>query len=50
MANQTQALGRGVTTGAESFWYILGCISFGAAYFAKISEVRFGDGGPSPVG
>ncbi|MFD7294096.1 hypothetical protein ACFV9W_12475 [Streptomyces sp. NPDC059897] len=56
MANQTQALGRGVTTGAESFWYILGCISFGAAYFAKIpskkalSEVRFADGRPSQAG
>jgi hypothetical protein len=23
-------------TGAESFWYVLGCIGFGAAYFAKI--------------
>ncbi len=21
---------------AESFWYVLGCISFGAAYFAKL--------------
>ncbi|MGW2342008.1 hypothetical protein [Streptomyces sp. NPDC001661] len=40
MANQTQALGRGVTTGAESFWYILGCISFGAAYFAKIPSKK----------
>ena len=23
-------------TGAESFWYVLGCIAFGAMYFAKI--------------
>jgi len=23
-------------TGAESFWYILGCIGFGAMYFAKV--------------
>jgi hypothetical protein len=23
-------------TGAESFWYVLGCISFGAAYLAKV--------------
>jgi hypothetical protein len=23
-------------TAAEKFWYVLGCISFGAAYFAKI--------------
>lgn len=23
-------------TGAESFWYILGCISFGGMYFAKV--------------
>lgn len=23
-------------TGAESFWYVLGCISFGAMYFAKV--------------
>jgi hypothetical protein len=23
-------------TGAESFWYVLGCVSFGAAYFAKV--------------
>jgi hypothetical protein len=23
-------------TAAESFWYVLGCISFGATYFAKV--------------
>jgi hypothetical protein len=23
-------------TGAESIWYVLGCISFGATYFAKV--------------
>jgi hypothetical protein len=23
-------------TGAESFWYVLGCIGFGAMYFAKV--------------
>jgi hypothetical protein len=23
-------------TGAESFWYVLGCVSFGAAYLAKV--------------
>ena len=23
-------------TSAESFWYVLGCISFGAMYFAKV--------------
>lgn len=32
----TQRLGTGRTTGAESFWYILGCIAAGAAYFAKV--------------
>ncbi len=36
-------------TGAESFWYVLGCIAFGAMYFAKIpakkalSEVGLGE-------
>ncbi|MEB8343857.1 hypothetical protein [Streptomyces endophyticus] len=40
MANQTQTLGRGTTTGAESFWYVLGCISFAAAYFAKIPSKK----------
>jgi hypothetical protein len=23
-------------TGAEAFWYVLGCIAFGAAYIAKV--------------
>jgi hypothetical protein len=27
---------RAVRTGAEKFWYVLMCISFGAGYFAKI--------------
>jgi hypothetical protein len=43
--------------GAESFWYVLGCIGFGAAYFAKIpakkaacevmSELQLDGHGPS---
>ena len=43
--------------GAESFWYILGCISFGAAYFSKLpgkkaacevfSELQLDGRGPS---
>ena len=43
--------------GAESFWYILGCISFGTAYFSKLpgkkaacevfSELRLDGQGPS---
>jgi hypothetical protein len=43
--------------GAEPFWYILGCIAFGAAYFAKIpsrkaaceivSELQLDGHGPS---
>jgi hypothetical protein len=43
--------------GAESFWYVLGCISLGAAYFAKIptkkamcevlSELQLDGQGPS---
>jgi hypothetical protein len=43
--------------GAESFWYILGCISFGAAYFSKrpgkkaacevFSELQLDGQGPS---
>ncbi|MYV58001.1 hypothetical protein [Streptomyces sp. SID3212] len=32
----TQQLGSGRTTGAESIWYLLGCIALGAAYFAKV--------------
>ena len=31
-----QFLGRGRTTSAEAFWYVLGCLAFGASYFAKI--------------
>lgn len=31
-----QVLGRGRTTSAEVFWYVLGCLAFGASYFAKI--------------
>jgi hypothetical protein len=27
---------RGRLTGAETFWYVLGCIAFAGAYFAKI--------------
>ncbi len=27
---------RGSMTGAEKFWYILGCIAFAGAYFAKV--------------
>lgn len=44
-------------TGAEPFWYVLGCISFGTAYFTKlpakkaaceiISELQLDGGGPS---
>lgn len=33
---QSQSLGYGNTTSAEGFWYVLGCICFGASYFAKI--------------
>jgi hypothetical protein len=43
--------------GAEAFWYVLGCISFGAAYFAKLpakkaaceifSELQLDGQGPS---
>ena len=44
-------------TGAESFWYVLGCIDFGAAYLLKVpakkaaceilSELQLDGGGPS---
>ena len=44
-------------TGAEPFWYVLGCIYFGAAYMMKLpakkatseilSELQFDGGGPS---
>jgi hypothetical protein len=27
---------RGTLTGAEGFWYVLGCIAMGANYFAKV--------------
>ncbi|WP_327691096.1 hypothetical protein OG870_17385 [Streptomyces sp. NBC_00461] len=27
---------RSEMTGAERFWYVLGCIAFGASYFAKV--------------
>lgn len=33
---RTQQLGRGATTAAEAFWYVLGCLAFGASYFAKV--------------
>jgi len=32
----TRAVNKVSLTAAEKFWYVLGCISFGAAYFAKI--------------
>lgn len=32
----TPAPRRGTLTGAETFWYVLGCIGFAASYFAKI--------------
>jgi len=35
MAEQ-QVLGRGTTTSWESFWYVLGCVCFAAAYFQKV--------------
>lgn len=38
MADQT--LGGGRTTTAEAFWYVLGCIWFGAYYFAKVPVKR----------
>lgn len=53
-----QAAGKQYTlVGAESFWYVLGCIGFGAAYFAKLpakkaacevfSELQLDGQGPS---
>lgn len=33
---QTQVLGAGQTTSAESFWYVLQCIYLGLGYFAKV--------------
>ncbi|MFI7005647.1 hypothetical protein [Streptomyces sp. NPDC050145] len=35
-----QILGRGRTTTAEAFWYVLGCLWFGANYFAKVPVKR----------
>jgi hypothetical protein len=32
----TQELRQGNPTTAEAFWYVLGCIAFGASYFAKV--------------
>lgn len=32
----TRAVNKVSLTAAEKFWYVLGCIGFGAAYFAKI--------------
>ncbi|WP_326689536.1 MULTISPECIES: hypothetical protein [unclassified Streptomyces] len=31
-----QVLGQGRTTSAEAFWYVLGCLAFGASYFSKV--------------
>ena len=31
-----QVLGQGRTTTAEAFWYVLGCLAFGASYLAKV--------------
>ena len=33
---RTALPGRAVMSAAASFWYVLGCIGFGAAYFAKV--------------
>lgn len=35
-----QELGRGTVTTAEAFWYVLGCIAFGASYFTKVPVRR----------
>ena len=35
-----QAVGKTGLTAAESFWYVMGCISFGAMYFAKIPSKK----------
>jgi hypothetical protein len=36
-AHRRQAVGkRYALCGAETFWYVLGCIGFGAAYFSKL--------------
>ena len=31
-----QVLGQGHTTTSEAFWYVLGCLAFGASYLAKV--------------
>ena len=36
MKKALQDAGLARMTGAESFWYVLGCIAFGAAYFQKV--------------
>lgn len=36
MTAMTAGLGRLGLTAAESFWYVLGCIAFGAMYSAKV--------------
>ncbi len=36
MANDATIVTDSGRTAAERFWYVLGCIAFGAAYFAKI--------------
>ncbi|MGW3914424.1 hypothetical protein ACWEBX_23285 [Streptomyces sp. NPDC005070] len=33
---ERQYLGQGTNTSAEKFWYVLGCIYFGAAYMQKV--------------
>jgi hypothetical protein len=33
---ERQYLGQGTNTGWEKFWYVLGCIDFGAYYLAKV--------------
>ncbi|NJP45506.1 hypothetical protein [Actinacidiphila epipremni] len=34
--SQPQQLGNGQSTSWEKFWYVLGCIYFGAAYLSKV--------------
>ncbi|WP_328668715.1 hypothetical protein [Streptomyces sp. NBC_00328] len=36
MCDRSRKEGQGSTTSAEKFWYIPGCIYFGAAYFQKV--------------
>jgi hypothetical protein len=33
---ERQFLGQGTTTSWEKFWYVLGCVYFGAAYLQKV--------------